>query len=1267
MNKLIVGLLLCLLVLGAVVGFSGEAAEASASPTLFLAAPADAAPLPEISVIEVPGIETGASLAAAVNMHRAAKTWTNGGGNNIWSNGANWGGTVPQSGDTVTFDGTSTANCTVDSIGTFNGTITVAVAYTGTITQSAAVSGVSTIAINGGIWNCAGFSLSTSNAAITVAAAKQLQAGTSGVLNLGTNTLTINGTLTYSGTLTITGTTSIGSGATVTGSATPALTLDGGLSINSGVTSWTSVNVSLTGSTNGATYTDTGAKNSGTWTINKTGTNVVVAASTTMALGATPTSSVGGATFTVTGTLTYSGTWTHTGSLTTSSGSTVTGTGSPALAMVTTGTGGLTLNSTSTWTSVNVNASGTAGFTYTDTGAKNSGTWVVNMSGSVGNFTVAASTTMALGTNPTVATGTAAFNVSGTVTYSGTWSASANITVNSGGTVTGSSTPALNITNGGNLTINATASGWTSVAVTLTGSGGGGTYTDTTAKNTGLWTINVGQNYTVAASTTMALGTNPSVTTTNTLGVNGTLTYAGTLTFAGSLDVKAGGTLTGTSSPAMSITKDLTANATCTITNAITPITLGGAANTILTDTGDKLSGTTYVINKTNTSVTIAASTTCRLGTAPTSTVGTSSVVVNGTLTYAGLWTHTGALTDNSGGTVTGTGSPSLAIDGSLTINATSTAWTSVNVSTFGATNTGTYTDTTAKNTGTWTLVKTAAAGQVIAASTSMNVGSNPTVNFGTGTFTVTGTLVWSGAFNFIGGSLTTNNGSTLNGSSSPTMTLQRTVTINATTTITNPISTINCTGSVAGTQFTDTGNALSASTWVVNKTNNNFVIAAGTTCNFGATPSITCGNATFTVTGTAQWSGAATINALLSVSSTGVLTATSSPSIDITGGITITSGGLVTNTITPITYSGSAFSATLTDTTDRLSGTTSIVNKGANFTIAASTTCRLGATPTSAANLFTVTGTVTFSGLWSHSGALTVSAGAVFTGTSSPLLTINGGLNFSATATLTNAIPTITFAGTSTGFSLTDTGDKLAATTYVLNTTNQGILVAANTIMRLGASPTSVTGTGTITCTGTVNVSGVWNLDGGMLITSGSGSLTGALTDLTFTKRLNLTGALAWPTGVNVTWNVIQSGTLTFSGGGFTFGNFRITGTFVGGSTITIIDSSTFATWRDNDAAVAHTVSFTAGTTQTIGASNGTYMIAGGNSAPVTMQSTSLGNTYTLTVTNAKPVNLRNCVISDFTATANQEWWAGPGCTNGGGNSANIVYKQNPRLRPGF
>ncbi|MDB5104230.1 MAG: filamentous hemagglutinin N-terminal protein, partial [Fibrobacteres bacterium] len=61
-----------------------------------------------------------------------AKVWDNGGGDNLWNTAANWSPDgVPGSGDDVTFNGTSTANCYYDKVSTTILSLTFTSAYTG--------------------------------------------------------------------------------------------------------------------------------------------------------------------------------------------------------------------------------------------------------------------------------------------------------------------------------------------------------------------------------------------------------------------------------------------------------------------------------------------------------------------------------------------------------------------------------------------------------------------------------------------------------------------------------------------------------------------------------------------------------------------------------------------------------------------------------------------------------------------------------------------------------------------------------------------------------------------------------------------------------------------------------------------------------------------------------------------------------------------------------------------------------------------------------
>lgn len=322
--------------------------------------------------------------------------------------------------------------------------------------------------------------------------------------------------------------------------------------------------------------------------------------------------------------------------------------------------GSWTQSNTATFTHNSGTINITAASTVTDTVATFN-KFTVNTTAA--NVTVAASTTMPLGATPSTSLTTGTLTVTGTLTYSGVWTHTGNITVSATtGTVTGSSTPSLALANAGSLNISATAAGWTSVNILVNGSGGAQVYTDTGAKNSGVWTLTIGNSgYVVAASTAMNLGTNPTANMNaggNTLTVNGTLTYAGALTVDGALNVSSGGVLTGTTTPTMLVSRGITINSTATITNAIATVTINGTLNSTITDTGDKLAASTYVISKSGATgdVTVASSTIVRLGSSPATTTGTTSLTVTGTVTFSGTWSHTGLLTAT--GTVTGTSTP---------------------------------------------------------------------------------------------------------------------------------------------------------------------------------------------------------------------------------------------------------------------------------------------------------------------------------------------------------------------------------------------------------------------------------------------------------------------------------------------------------------------------------------------------------------------------------------------------------------------------------
>jgi len=126
-------------------------------------------------------------FAVSVNVASAdTHVWDGEGANENWSTCANWdvGNTCPVAGDTVTFNATSTKNCTIDasavaSITTFN----LSAGYTGTIAQARAftVSGVTTFAGAG--------TFTGSTDALTFSGAYSQSAG---IFNAGNQTITFS-------------------------------------------------------------------------------------------------------------------------------------------------------------------------------------------------------------------------------------------------------------------------------------------------------------------------------------------------------------------------------------------------------------------------------------------------------------------------------------------------------------------------------------------------------------------------------------------------------------------------------------------------------------------------------------------------------------------------------------------------------------------------------------------------------------------------------------------------------------------------------------------------------------------------------------------------------------------------------------------------------------------------------------------------------------------------------------------------------------------
>ena len=183
----------------------------------------------------------------------AARTWTHGAGNN-WNAIGNWDGglTIPQTGDSVTFDATSVASCTVDVATNALIGLTVTTGYTGTITVSNAIDTDDLDVDFGGAGTWAG------TAAIVLTPGGDISITSDQALPALTISPTAAAIVTFGGDIAITGAFIVNTNATVALGAT-APTFTGDVTINSGGT---------IGKTSG-----TGAVNTnGNWTVAAGGT-----------------------------------------------------------------------------------------------------------------------------------------------------------------------------------------------------------------------------------------------------------------------------------------------------------------------------------------------------------------------------------------------------------------------------------------------------------------------------------------------------------------------------------------------------------------------------------------------------------------------------------------------------------------------------------------------------------------------------------------------------------------------------------------------------------------------------------------------------------------------------------------------------------------------------------------------------------------------------------------------------------------------------------
>jgi hypothetical protein len=787
-----------------------------------------------------------------------------------------------------------------------------------------------------------------------------------------------------------------------------------------------------------------------------------------------------------------------------------------------------------------------------------------------------------------------------------------------------------------------------------------------------LVTLNAAAAITISSGVTCPLGAAPtSAMSTSTLTVTGVVTWSGLWTHTGLLTVTTvTGTLTGSSSPTLTISDDLDVGVAAVITNPIATITMSGTATAILTDTGDKLSGTTFVLGSGSTKgITVAANTICRLGAAPTSSVGTGTVGVNGTVTWSGLWTLTGLLTvSGAGSTLTGTSSPTLTISDDLNVASVATITNAIGTITLSGTASMTLTDTGDKLSGTTYIIGSGGVKAVIiAASTICRLGSAPTSNISTSTLTVTGEVRWDGLWTHTGLITVSATTGILTGTTSPTISLTSSLNVSSTATITNAIGTITWTGTASPT-LTDTGDKLAATTYVLNKTTGTFTVAANTIMRWGADPTSVQTGGALTVTGTVTWSG--TLQRTGTVTVNGTMTC-GTTWVQNTSNVTIGAAGVVTG-LTAISVvahltvtAGATWPATVDVTVLGTTRTDLIIPSGVvNLTVAKvnhdvqlygpNAVYHLGTNPvttcqtTGSGSIAVYTATLDWTGLWTHAGGFYIyDAAAVITGLGSPTISIADGIYVDPGCTITNPIPSITVTGYQVGGAefYTDTADKLAATTFTITRSGSWI-VDANTIMRLGANPTSTVGTLNFNIFGTLNLSGTWTHTGFIYIDA-TGSVTGALTTLNMIVYgwITISTGSTWPSGVNLNWTPSDGSDHEFLLDGRTFGTFRRIGS--ASAQLMIAGSNTFTTFRDNDGLVAHSLKFAQGTTQTAAL----WLLGGSGGKLLTMDTDTGAGVFTLRSTGSA-VRASYCSITRSTVDASPTWTADPSCTNGGGNT---------------
>jgi hypothetical protein len=301
-------------------------------------------------------------------------------------------------------------------------------------------------------------------------------------------------------------------------------------------------------------------------------------------------------------------------------------------------------------------------------------------------------------------------------------------------------------------------------------------------------------------------------------------------------------------------------------------------------------------------------------------------------------------------------------------------------------------------------------------------------------------------------------------------------------------------------------------------------------------------------------------------------------------------------------------------------------------------------------------------------------------TGTDAFTVTLNTEGRFCNNFTVSGLDGAMTLAG-SQGLSVTGTSFSLPATNFTCTMTGQLTFSgSAKTVDFNG----NVFGSGQVAFNSNVTLASAFSSTFQVSIQSGNLNLAG----YTFTcrnfvattagsKTITYGGGSIVLTGSNLTVFNWDQGTLSFTdpeaggivltstttsqrtlgfGAGLAIGSLTIGGA-TGTSTLTIQGDNTF-TRIDSTKTVAHTITFTDGTTQTVGV----WAVKGASGAVVTLQGSSTGG-WTIDCPSLQFGEGNYLSVSYSTATPAGVWYAGDNSTDGGNNTG-WTFRAQPSMQ---